>query len=75
MAANGAGIFVQADRMVDFKRGLAKTREIWMEREMLDLFRDERKAPLFERLDGEEKADSSLQMPLFKIAIRLACSF
>ena len=74
MAANGAGIFVQADRMVDFER-LAKTREIWIGREMLDLFRDGRKAPLFERLDGEEKADSSLQMPWFKVAIRLACSF
>lgn len=59
MAVNGAGIFVQADRMVDFKRGLAKTREIWMGREILDLFKGGRKAPLFKRLDGEEKANSS----------------
>lgn len=49
--ANGAGIFVQADRFVDLERGLAKTREQWMGREMLDLFRGGRKAPLFQRLD------------------------
>ncbi|OCL05686.1 hypothetical protein AOQ84DRAFT_93612 [Glonium stellatum] len=59
MAANGAGIFVQADRMVDLERGLAKTREMWMGKEMLDLFRGGRKAPLFKRLDGE-KVKSSL---------------
>lgn len=54
-AANGAGIFVQANRFVDLERGLAKTREQWMSREMLDLFRGGRSAPLFQRL-GEEKA-------------------
>lgn len=52
-AANGAGIFVQADKFVDLERGLAKTREQWMSREMLDLFRGGRKAPLFQRLDSE----------------------
>ncbi|OCK77593.1 NAD(P)-binding protein [Lepidopterella palustris CBS 459.81] len=60
MAANGAGIFVQADKMIDFERGLAKSRELWMGKEMLDLFRGGRKAPLFKRLDGEEKAKSNL---------------
>jgi NAD(P)-dependent dehydrogenase (short-subunit alcohol dehydrogenase family) len=53
MATNGAGIFVQADRFVDLERGLAKTREQWMSREMLDLFRGGRKVPLFQRLDAE----------------------
>ncbi|KAF1809942.1 NAD(P)-binding protein [Eremomyces bilateralis CBS 781.70] len=47
---NGAGIFVQADRMVDLERGLAKSREIWMSKEMLDLFRGGREAPLFSRI-------------------------
>ncbi|KAF2491106.1 NAD(P)-binding protein [Lophium mytilinum] len=56
MAANGAGIFVQADRMVDFERGLAKSREVWMGREMLDLFRGGRGAPLFQRLEGEKSS-------------------
>ncbi|KAF2742387.1 NAD(P)-binding protein [Sporormia fimetaria CBS 119925] len=51
MAANGAGIFVQADKYTDLERGLAKTREQWMSKEMLDLFRGGRKAPLFQRLD------------------------
>ncbi|KAJ4365287.1 hypothetical protein N0V83_008906 [Neocucurbitaria cava] len=41
---NGAGIFVQADRFADLERGLAKSRESWMGREMLDLFRGTRGA-------------------------------
>ncbi|ORY03950.1 hypothetical protein BCR34DRAFT_491966 [Clohesyomyces aquaticus] len=53
MAANGAGVFVQADRFMDLERGLAKAREQWMGKEMLDLFRGGRKAPLFVRLDSE----------------------
>lgn len=53
MKANGAGVFVQADKFVDLERGLAKTRELWMTREMLDDFRGGRKAPLFMRLDSE----------------------
>jgi hypothetical protein len=56
---NGAGIFVQADKFADLERGLAKSREAWMGKEMLDLFRGGRKAPLFDRLaaeDGKEKA-------------------
>jgi NAD(P)-dependent dehydrogenase (short-subunit alcohol dehydrogenase family) len=53
MAANGAGIFVQGGKFVDLERGLAKTRETWMTKEMVDLFRGGRKAPLFQRLDSE----------------------
>lgn len=55
MAANGAGIFVQADKFTDLERGLAKTREQWMGKEMLDLFRGGRTAPLFSRIEGEAK--------------------
>lgn len=55
-AANGAGIFVQADRFVDLERGLAKSRESWMGKEMLELFRGGRTAPLFSRLEGESKS-------------------
>ncbi|KAH3964054.1 hypothetical protein HBH98_184500 [Parastagonospora nodorum] len=54
LAASGAGIFVQADKFTDLERGLAKSREVWMGKEMLDLFRGGRSAPLFDRL--EEKA-------------------
>jgi hypothetical protein len=52
MRASGAGIFVQADKFVDLERGLATSREVWMGREMLDLFRGGRGAPMFERLDA-----------------------
>ena len=38
-AGNGAGVFIQADRFADLERGLAKSREQWMGKEMLDLFR------------------------------------
>jgi hypothetical protein len=51
MAGNGAGIFIQADRFADLERGLAKSREQWMGKEMLALFRGGRSAPLFERID------------------------
>jgi hypothetical protein len=54
MKANGAGIFVQADRFVDLERGLAKSRESWMGMEMLELFRRGRNAPLFVRLESEK---------------------
>jgi hypothetical protein len=47
---------VQADRFVDLERGLAKSREAWMGKEMLELFRGGRAAPLFDRLDAVEKA-------------------
>ncbi|KAH7389524.1 hypothetical protein DE146DRAFT_166472 [Phaeosphaeria sp. MPI-PUGE-AT-0046c] len=50
---NGAGIFIQADRFADLERGLAKSREQWMGKEMLDLFRGGRGAPLFDRISAE----------------------
>ncbi|KAF2273249.1 NAD(P)-binding protein [Westerdykella ornata] len=62
MKANGAGIFVQADRFVDLERGLARSREVWMGREMLDLFRGGRKAPLFQRLDGTNPTKPQLKL-------------
>ncbi|KAF1940792.1 NAD(P)-binding protein [Clathrospora elynae] len=53
---NGAGIFIQADRFSDLERGLAKSREMWMGKEMLELFRGGRGAPLFARLEGDAKS-------------------
>jgi len=53
MAGNGAGIFVQSNRFLDLERGLAKTRAQWMSKEMLDLFRSGRTAPLFTRLETD----------------------
>ncbi|KAH7125417.1 hypothetical protein B0J11DRAFT_306186 [Dendryphion nanum] len=61
MRGNGAGIFVQADRFVDLERGLAGTREGWMGREMLELFRGGRGAPLFKRL-GDEGSDEKAKI-------------
>ncbi|PGH08684.1 hypothetical protein AJ80_07805 [Polytolypa hystricis UAMH7299] len=46
--ANGMGLLVQADRVVDFEAGLARSRGVWMGREMLGLFRAGREAPIFE---------------------------
>ncbi|EOA81156.1 uncharacterized protein SETTUDRAFT_182182 [Exserohilum turcica Et28A] len=51
--ANGAGIFVQANKFWDLERGLAKSREAWMGKEMLALFRGGRSAPMFARLEAE----------------------
>jgi hypothetical protein len=56
LAGNGAGIFVQADRFADLERGLAKSRAQWMGKEMLELFRGGREAPLFDRIGAETKA-------------------
>jgi len=47
MKANGKGLLVQAGRVADLEAGLAKTRKDWMGKEMLDLFRGGRNAPLF----------------------------
>jgi hypothetical protein len=55
MNSNGMGILIQADRMMDLERGLAKSREAWMGKEMLDLFRGGRDAPLFPRVDEKSK--------------------
>lgn len=47
MKANGSGILVQANKCQEIEGGLAKTRQQWMGKEMLDLFRGGRGAPLF----------------------------
>jgi NAD(P)-dependent dehydrogenase (short-subunit alcohol dehydrogenase family) len=56
LQTNGAGLLVQDDKIWDFEAGLAKSREVWMSKEMLDLFRGGRNAPLFTRIDAEAKA-------------------
>lgn len=59
MAANGKGVWVQGDRFADVEAGLIKSREAWMGKEMLGLFKGGRGAPLFARLeedDGNVKA-------------------
>jgi NAD(P)-dependent dehydrogenase (short-subunit alcohol dehydrogenase family) len=48
---NGAGLLVQNDKIWDFEAAMAKSRETWMGKEMLDLFRGGRGAPLFSRVD------------------------
>lgn len=45
--ANGNGYLIQANRVQELEGGLAKTRELWMGKEMLGLFRGGRNAPLF----------------------------
>jgi len=45
--ANGQGLLIQAGRTADLEAGIAKTRGSWMGKEMLELFRGGRKAPLF----------------------------
>lgn len=47
IAANGSGVLIQANRMQELEAGIAKTRQQWMGKEMLDLFRGGRNAPLF----------------------------
>lgn len=47
MKANGSGVLIQANRMQELEGGIAKGREQWMGREMLELFRGGRNAPLF----------------------------
>ncbi|KAK5169837.1 uncharacterized protein LTR77_005815 [Saxophila tyrrhenica] len=47
MKANGSGILIQANRCQDLEGGIAKGREQWMGKEMLDMFRGGRNAPLF----------------------------
>ncbi|KAL2360209.1 hypothetical protein RJZ56_006913 [Blastomyces dermatitidis] len=39
MQANGQGLLLQKDRMVDVERGIARSRAMWMGKEMLDLFK------------------------------------
>lgn len=45
--ANGSGVLIQANRIQEVEGGIAKAREQWMGKEMLDLFRGGRDAPLF----------------------------
>src|SRR4051812_24149311 len=47
MKGNGKGLLVQAGRVADLEAGIAKTRGQWMGKEMLELFRGGRNAPLF----------------------------
>jgi len=54
--ANGAGLLIQGDKFADLERGLAKSREQWMGKDMLALFRGGRAAPLFDRLGEDSKA-------------------
>jgi NAD(P)-dependent dehydrogenase (short-subunit alcohol dehydrogenase family) len=53
--SNGMGVLIQADKMMELERGLAKSREAWMGKEMLDLFRGGRDAPLFPRMEEKSK--------------------
>lgn len=45
--ANGSGVLIQANRIQEVEGGIAKSRQQWMGKEMLDLFRGGRNAPLF----------------------------
>ncbi|CZT16217.1 uncharacterized protein RCC_02059 [Ramularia collo-cygni] len=45
--ANGRGILIQGETCVDVEAGIATSRERWMGKEMLRLFRGGRNAPLF----------------------------
>lgn len=47
MKGNGKGILVQAGKYADVEAGIAKSRNVWMGQEMLELFRGGRNAPLF----------------------------
>ncbi|KAK0940520.1 hypothetical protein LTR29_007841 [Friedmanniomyces endolithicus] len=44
---NGTGFLIQGNRVQELEAGIARTREQWMGREMLELFRGGRGAPLF----------------------------
>lgn len=47
MKANGSGVLIQGNRMQELEGGIAKGRAQWMGKEMLELFRGGRNAPLF----------------------------
>jgi hypothetical protein len=53
--SNGMGVLIQQDKMMELERGLAKSREAWMGKEMLGLFRGGRDAPLFPRIEEKSK--------------------
>ncbi|KAK0258272.1 hypothetical protein B0A54_00142 [Friedmanniomyces endolithicus] len=44
---SGSGFLIQGNRVQELEAGIARTREQWMGREMLELFRGGRGAPLF----------------------------
>lgn len=47
LQGNGRGVVIQANRMQEVEGGIAKARGVWMGKEMLELFRGGRNAPLF----------------------------
>ncbi|KAF2167849.1 hypothetical protein M409DRAFT_21995 [Zasmidium cellare ATCC 36951] len=47
LKANGSGVLIQANKCQELEGGIAKTRGQWMGKEMLELFRGGRNAPLF----------------------------
>ncbi|EME41141.1 hypothetical protein DOTSEDRAFT_55052 [Dothistroma septosporum NZE10] len=47
LKANGKGVLIQANKMQELEGGIAKSRAQWMGKEMLELFRGGRNAPLF----------------------------
>jgi len=53
MKANGKGVLIQADRMVDLEEGLVKSRSSWIGEEMLNLFRSGRALPGYSKLDAK----------------------
>jgi hypothetical protein len=55
LRANGMGILVQGDAMVDLEEGYVKSRESWMGLHMFILFKGGLKADLYPRIK-EEKA-------------------
>jgi hypothetical protein len=52
MQCNGSGLLIQNDQNWDFEAAMAKSREIWMGKEMLNMFRGGREAKLFTRVDN-----------------------
>lgn len=55
LRANGMGIMVQGDAMVDVEEGYAKSRDAWMGVHMLTLFKSGLKADLYPRIKAESK--------------------
>jgi len=53
MKANGKGVLIQADRMVDLEEGLVKSRSSWIGEEMLNLFRSGRALPGYSKLGAK----------------------
>ncbi|EMD97726.1 hypothetical protein COCC4DRAFT_174088 [Bipolaris maydis ATCC 48331] len=60
MAANGKGVWVQADRFADVEAGLIKSREAWMGRQMLELFKGGRRTAMFTTLEENDKVKAKM---------------